>query len=285
MNLINNRSTLFILIAMILMAASVGAQTTSPRSWYSGTGSATGKSMEEIRIEALNNARSDALQKAGIEVSAGTLSLKSEGNNGLIDFFSEFAESSTRGLILDERDVRFDRPEPLDSTYTVYRVIAHVEVQVGAPQGKPDPAFKVTLSSARETYMEYEPATLNVNSTESGYLTILDIHGDSINVLFPNVIDQKNYLSANTDFVFPPSKAYSLEFETDKGTSSSADIIIAIVTKDDVPFPNINKVGLERSRLLLGEKTLTTYAKWLYRIPLDRRSFDRRLIQVQKKSN
>jgi len=275
----------FFLVAMssiTFATISLIAQTTPVGKWIIGTGSATGNDMEKIHRDALNAARAEASQKAGIEVSAGTLSLKSEDNNKLIDFFSEFAESSARGLILDERNVRFDSPQPLDSDNMVYRVTAHVEVLIGIPEGKPDPAFEVSISNVKKTYEENEPAILHVKSTESGFLTILDIHGDSINVIFPNSIDQKNHLDANTDFTFPPSKAYSLEFETEKGASSSSDIIIAIVTKDDIPFPNIDKLGLEDSKLILGEKTLTTYAKWLYKIPLDRRSATSVPIEVQK---
>lgn len=213
------------------------------------------------------------------------MSLKSEGNSRLIDFFSEFSESSSLGLILDEKDVRFDRPQPLDSTYIVYRVTAHIEALVAPPRGVPDPAFEVTLTSRRSTYNEYEPVTLNIRSTKSGYLTILDIHGDSLTVLFPNEIDRKNYIAANSDFVFPPSKAYSLELETERGQSSSSDVLIAVVTKDDVPFPNIDTLRLEGSKLLVAEKSLTAFANWLYRIPLDRRRADRKAIQIEKATN
>lgn len=230
----------------------------------------------------MNTARANALEQAGIVVNSSTLSLKSEGNSQLIDFFSEFAESNARGLILDEKDVHFDRPDPLDSTYTIYRETAHLEALVAAPQGQPDPAFQVTLSSLRDTYNEYEPVTLNITPTEPGYLTILDIHCDSINVLFPNVIDKNIYISANTDFVFPPGKAYSMELETQKGESSSFDIIIAVVTKDSVPFPNISSTELHGSRLVIAEKSLTTYAKWLYTMPMDRRSADSKAITVQR---
>ncbi len=265
-----------------LTVFSLYAQTESAAQWYKGEGSATGKDMEKIRREALKNAEADALKKAGIEVAAGTLLFKSEENNRLIDFFSEFAESNARGLILNERNVRFDDPAPLDSTHTIYKRVAYTEVLVGMPEGKPDPAFEVTMSTERETYKVYEPVLIRVKTTESGYLTILDIHGDSINVLFPNAIDQKNFLVANTDFIFPPSKAYSLEFETEKGLPTSSDLIIAVVTKDNVPFPNIERLDFSGSQLSVAEKALSTYAQWLYKIPLDRRCINYKHIQVQK---
>lgn len=261
---------------------SVYAQTDSAAQWYKGEGSARGKDMEKIRREALKNAEANALKKAGIEVAAGTLLFKSEENSRLVDFFSEFAESNARGLILDERNVRFDDPVPLDSTHTVYKRTAHTEVLVGMPEGKPDPAFEVTMSTERETYKEYEPVFVHLKTTASGYLTILDIHGDSINVLFPNAIDQKNFLVANTDFIFPPSKAYSLEFETEKGLPTSSDIIIAVVTKDNIPFPNIERLDFSGSQLTVAEKALSTYAQWLYKIPLDKRSTNYKHIRVQR---
>jgi len=272
---------IFLFLVLSLGIVSGEAQTTSSAKWYTGAATATGKDIEKIRAEALNKARAGAMQKAGIEISSEMLSLKSEGNNKLIDFFSEFAESNAHGLILEERNVRFDHPE-YDSTNNILRVTAHLEALVAAPQGSPDPAFHVTFSSERKTYKEYEPVVLSINSTEPGYLSILDIHGDSVTVLFPNEIDLKNYIAAKTDFIFPPSKAYSLELETEKGRSSSQDVLIAVVTKDDIPFPNIDTIGLEGSRLLLAEKALTSYANWLYKIPLDRRSAGSIQLEVQK---
>jgi hypothetical protein len=49
-----------------------------------------------------------------VEVVSKALSLKSEEDNKLLDFFSEFTESNSRGVILDEK-VIYDRPEPVDS--------------------------------------------------------------------------------------------------------------------------------------------------------------------------
>lgn len=271
-----------LLMITIVFVSSVRLQTLSGGQWYTGTGSAAGKDMERIKVEALNRARADALRKAGVEVNSGIFSLKSEENGSLIDFFSEFSESNARGLILDEKEIRFDRPEPLDSSYTVYRATAHVSALVATPRGRPDPSFEVSLIASRNTYKAYEPVTLHIRSTQPGYLTILDVHGDSLNVLFPNVIDRDNHISANTDFVFPPGKAYSLELETVKGEATSSDMFVAIVTKENIPFPNIEEIGLDQSVLGVAEKGLTTYAMWLYRIPSDRRAADSKLVEVQK---
>ncbi|MGC8596073.1 MAG: DUF4384 domain-containing protein [Candidatus Kryptoniota bacterium] len=257
------------------------AQNSSVKKWYDGEGTATGNDMEKIHTEALSKARSDALQKAGIEVVSGTLSLKSEEDNKLIDFFSEFTESNSRGLILDEK-VRFDKPIPVDSSYTVYRLTAHVHALVGIPEGEIDPSFEVKLTVDRDTYKEYEPVTMRIKTTKPGYLTILDIHGDSVNVLFPNAIDRNNYISAGTDFVFPQGKSYRLEFETENGKQRSTDMIIAVVTIDRIPFQNIEKINLEGSKLMTGQKSLIAYAKWLYRIPLNRRSLAYRLVHVER---
>lgn len=58
------------MLFVALSTFSAGAQTASSGKWYSGTGTATGKNMEQIRAEALNKARADAMKKAGVEVSA-----------------------------------------------------------------------------------------------------------------------------------------------------------------------------------------------------------------------
>jgi len=272
----------FLLIFLVLGAVPLLAQSRPGKKWYSGTGMATGKNMEKIHNKALKQARANALEVAGIAINAGKFSYHSSGNRDYVNFFSEFVSTKARGLILKEKDVHFDQPVPLDSTYTIYTVKAHVKVLVGIPKGLSDPAFKVKITSERKTYKEYEPVTLHIKTTESGYLTLLDINKDTINVLFPNSIDHKNYIKANSIFKFPPDKMYSLEFNTDKGTTSSTDLVIAIVTKGDFPFPNINKINVKKSFLTLQEKKLTVYANWLYDIPLNRRCSDEELIHVQK---
>lgn len=273
---------LIFLLFLLLCTQSVFSQQQLSGKWYLVTGTATGKDMEKIRAEALNRARKNAMEEAGIEINTSSFSLKSESNEKLLDFFHEFTESNARGLILNERNIHFDPPQPLDSTYTFYRVTAHADLLIGLTRGKTDPTFDVKLATDRETYLAYEPVTLHVKTTESGYLTILDVHQDSINVLFPNAINRDNHIDANTDFVFPSGQTYSLEFKTDNGATSSVDLIVAIVTKEDVPFPNFSNLEVKGSRLLVAEKTLTTYAKWLYKIPLNRRKADEKLIQIQK---
>ena len=274
-----------LILILVFLNSTIGlAQNSLREKWYDGEATVTGSDMEKIHLEALNRARSDALKKAGVEVVSRALSLKSEEDNKLLDFFSEFTESNSRGVILDEK-VIYDRPEPVDSSYMVYTVTAHVHALVGLPEGESDPGFDVKITTDRDIYNEYEPVKLRVRTTKPGFLTILDIHNDLIKVLFPNVINRNNYISPDKEFVFPPGDAYSLEFEVEKGKSNSTDMIIAVVTEDNVPFPDDKKIGLEGSRLIMGEKSLTTYARWLYRIPLNRRSSDLKLIHVERGNN
>jgi hypothetical protein len=56
--------------------------------------------MKSIRSNALNAARTDALAKVGIEIRGSDARLQSESNQAFVDFYSKFAETSSKGIIL-----------------------------------------------------------------------------------------------------------------------------------------------------------------------------------------
>jgi hypothetical protein len=248
--------------------------------WQRGVGTAVGTDVEAIRLKALNNARADALAKAGITVTAGDARLVSESGNSFIDFYSKFAESSTKGIILEERIIREGDLKKIKGT--TYEIEIEIEANVAVQQGEADRSFSVNLESSKQIVQEGEPFTLTVTSTKAGYLSIFNIYQDSLSLVFPNPIDKSNTIDAGKSFVFPPNKNYELQLAVPSGKTTSSEMFIAVVTLEHIPFPNLDQLNFTNGSIRLRMEQLNVYAKWLYGVPLNKRSSDQFPITVQK---
>ncbi|MDP2884256.1 MAG: DUF4384 domain-containing protein [Ignavibacteria bacterium] len=233
-----------------------------------------------IRSKALNNARAEALAKAGIEVRSSDARLVSETKNELIDFYSKFAETSTKGIILDERIIRESEPKKVKGFS--YEIEIEIEVIVALQIGEPDRGFEVNIESSEEAVKEGESFTLTVVTTKDGYLTIFNVYRDSLSVVFPNSIDKANRIIANKSFVFPPSKAYDLQLSVPQGKQTSEEMFIAVVTKERIPFPNFEETKLTDGAVMLKMGQFKTYTNWLHTIPLQARCSDQILMTARK---
>ncbi|MEK7263224.1 MAG: DUF4384 domain-containing protein [Bacteroidota bacterium] len=284
-----NFKTQILKLALFLVCCSVSfSQTEKEPQWISGKGNATGTDIESMRTKALNDARSDALSKAGIVVQSGDIYTKTEGNDKLTDFYSKFAETQARGLILEERNIEISEPKRISPQEEKKNILYQIEIQLEAlvaPQnGEPDAGFEVTISTKKEIYIEEEAVEFEISSSRSGFLTIFNIHGDSLDVIFPNALDKQNKITAHLPFTFPANKAYSLTLETLPGKQNSQDEFIAVVTKENIPFQNVDNAMIDtRGVLKIKEAQLISFANWLYKIPLQTRASAKQIITVQKK--
>jgi hypothetical protein len=265
-----------------MLPTGASAQANSSPRWVFGEGSAEGTDIALTKTKALLAARSDALKQVGITLRVSELLAKSESNSTISDFYSQFAESSTRGLILEERNISFGELEVIRGTDLV-RIRVSLEARIALQQGEPDPGFQVSLVSDRESYEENEPVRLSVTSTRDGYLTLFYVENDSLNVLLPSAVIRSNQIEANKTLHFPPNDVVSLHLLVQRGQKASAGTFIAVVTKDDVPFPNLAGLEITETKVKLKQDVLTAYNQWLYRIGVDRRSSDHKLVQVTAK--
>lgn len=269
--------------AALLQGTFLYSQTGSSPKWITGKGCAQGTDLDAVRAKALQAARADAMKKAGIVVKAEDVLIKSESNRTLTDFFTEFAEVHTRGLILDERNVVEAKYFSGSEDAVEIGDSVTLEALIGILPGDPDPGFEVSLETNREAYQEDEPVVLKVSSTRDGYLTLFSIENDSLTVLFPNSLSSSNLIKAQTPLTFPPPDLYSLRLKAIPGKTKSEITFVAIVSKGNVPFSPIDEAKFEGNHLKLKQAMLTRYANWLYKIPIDRRSSDVKEVQVVRK--
>jgi len=277
-------SNIFILFVLSIIVSAQPKNQIQPR-WVKATGVGFSKDVAKATEDALNKARANALKELGVTIKAGEYRQKTEDNESLIDFYTSFAESSTRGLILEEKIISKSKPEPIqleNSDEYLMRVQIDIEALVAPQVIDPDPTYKVELITDRIVYNEREPVQFRLFASKDGYLTIFNIKNDTLNVLFPNEMLKDNFIKGGDTLYIPPKKSrIRIRLVNNPGQTRTDEMFIAILTKEKIPFTEGNIV--KNSKVPFKQAQLSAYAKWLYDISPDRRTSDMKVLSVVKK--
>ncbi|MFZ1978605.1 MAG: DUF4384 domain-containing protein [Bacteroidota bacterium] len=271
-------SFLFIVILNVFMSSMLWGQR-----WYQGQASVIGGETEAIgalRQRALEEARVNILRQAGINVQATEIRLQGESKLNAVDMYGSFAQSTARGIIIDERNLNYSSQFVTVDKLSFPQITATLEALVEIPKGDPDPAFEVSLITDKNTYYEGEELQMTVQSSKDGYLSIFQIKNDSCFILHPNPLLSATYdnkIAANTKIFVPPEdKPYSYVLDLEGGNGERAmEFIIAVVTIKEIPIGGrFNKKGFF---------SLKEFNNWLIDIAVDQRSSASIVVQIVKK--
>jgi hypothetical protein len=251
--------------------------------WYKGQASVIGSETESIgalRQRALQGARVKILQQAGITLQATEIRLKEESKLQVVDMYGSFAQSTARGIIIDERNLAYSSQFVTVDKLSLPEVTASLDALVEIPKGEPDQTFEVSFTSDKKTYYEGEELQMKVQSSKDGYLSIFQIKNDTCFILHPHPllpVTYDNKIAADTKILIPPKdKPYSWELNLEGGNGERAvEFLIAVVTKEEIPIGGrFNKKEYF---------SLKEFNNWLVNISVDQRSSANIVIQVVKK--
>lgn len=271
-----------ILLFVFIIAGSAYAQ--GKGAWVTGKSSAYGTDLKKMQNDAVKRARADALNQAGIVVSASSYRVQTETNKEMNDYYSQFTEATSRGIITQERNVRISDPKRITSKSAkddaMFQVEAELEAYVIIPEGAADPGFSVQVTTKRTSYRENEPVLLEITPSKQGYLTIFQVKNDTIQIVFPNALSRDNLLSAKQKFIFP--KGFELLLTVDGDEKSTNEEFIAVVTKEEIPIAAIGEAIIVNDEMILPKLTLTDLSSWLSKIPLNQRTMDHKVLTAVK---
>lgn len=268
----------FILLLCLPLAAQEGGK------WVKGKASAFGTDFGKMQTEAVKRARADALNQAGIVVSASSFRVQSEDNKSLNDYYSQFTEATSRGIITDEKNVRISDPVRVSKSAgkgeRLFQIDASLDAFIVIPEGTVDPGFTVQVRTDRTTYRESEPVVLAMTSSKDGYVTIFHVKNDTIQIPFPNGLSKDNRITAGKKFLFPSE--YELYLTVEGAEKSSVEEFIVVVTKEDIPVVEVGDAKIVGDQLILPKLSLTELSRWLSTIPLNIRTTDHVVLTVVK---
>lgn len=232
-----------------------------------------GKTPEEARHEALQDARARAAEAAGVHIAAHSTLITVTDQERWFQAYAEWIQSNARGLIVSQQDSVWATFAP-GTTIPVYHV--KLTAEVVTEQGQHDPGFALDIRVNGEsvpmdgklttTLKAGDEVVLTALTTRDCYLTVFNVlPNDTVTVLAPGEFLRETFVQAERPFQLPPEplrqQGFHLRAELLPGQRDSAEMYLVVATKTRIPF-----------RGATGQTTLNTINRWLMDIPLDQRT-------------
>ena len=205
-------------------------------------------SAEQSQLTALQRARAAAIeQAAGVSVSSSTLV-----TNYVVA--ADFIKTYARGFIVSEKVTWLLGQYQKDSSHAPipeYRVRIVADVYV-PPEKALSLGLKAKLNSA--VFRNGEKAKISVKVGRDAWLAIFNIMADDrVSLIFPNIHEQNNVITAGKEFIFPAKDArVELEMQTLPGHQKDAEAFF-VVAWDRSRDIRIRKMFPETEPLSLSE--------------------------------
>lgn len=238
-------------------------------------------SPELARIKAIEDAKGNALRKAGISESFNITSLltTSQIKEEVNQLFDEFTTSEINGAIVV--DTVFNERRLWDSHNNMI-IDVEIAATVYTYNERSDPSFEFKIGGLREIYDEIEKMKFSILPSQNGYLKIFTLNGNSVDLLYPYKSKISKYLDDKEDSLFLKNvtvefpvhpgyrNGYSLKIKS--GSEHETDYLFFVFLKQNIPF-------------LQSDLNLRELYSWIYKIPIDQRKVEVRILRINKTNN
>lgn len=222
---------------------------------------------EQTRTKAIENAKRNALIKAGVSesVSFTDFSYKYEDNEKFQEIFQAISAIQTGGEILVNKVISEER-----SFNEFGNMVIEVEIEatIFKHKEKADPRFLFLVEGIDEVYKNKGLLKFTFTPTQDGYLKIFNVTDEETYLLYPYIDPKNPTLNEDPDHLFKKRKTVQFPihpaipegYETSistPGKSQEFNILIFVYTKENIPF--------------IEDVTFKNMMKWIYSIPPDKR--------------
>lgn len=251
MRVVNNSDMQYI-IYFILFYCSVSSLSAQTKKVYAtGNWEVANITPEKARNKAIEEAKANALQKAGISelftvINTGTVSDR-------LNYFVSTSGSEISGEIVEYNIVKEEILS--EGKHLLYSI--DIEASIRTKKNKRDLEFDAYINGIKESpYKEGENITFSICPTKKCYVNIFwfDETGNG-NIVYPNTAEPSQLLEANKQSYFPITQDYKIRKETKEPIENIS--IVFVFTKKDIPYTkNI---------------TMENFHQWILSIPSDLR--------------
>jgi hypothetical protein len=226
-------------------------------------------SPNQARIQALNDAKINALKNAGIteHISSYQLLYTTQVKNDISQLFNSDVITEMEGAVksyeIKKERVFFKNELELVCEITIDATVIKYDT-------KPDPGFDIQVSGIKPIFSNNENLSFNVKTTKPGYLTVFNISDTDASVLFPNPYEKQVLCKANEACQYPVAKInYTLHTDMKQ---PELNRLIFVFTKTQIPFIKFN-----------GEQVTTkeNIFSWIYSISPDQRKIEYVSLTIQ----
>lgn len=235
----------FILIYFYFSISSLSAQTKIVSA--TGNWEIANITPEKARNRAIEEAKANALQKAGISelftvINTGTVSDR-------LNYFVSSSSSEFSGEIIKYEIVKEQILS--EGKHLIYTI--DIKATIRTEKNNRDLEFDAYIKGIKESpYKEGENITFSVCPTKNCYVNIFwfDETGKG-NIVYPNIAEPSRLLDANEQSYFPITQDYKIRKETQESIENIS--IVFVFTKKDIPYTE--------------DITMEKFHQWILSIP------------------
>ncbi len=229
---------------------------------------------KQAKLEAIREAKLNALKKAGIQENLSSYStlFKQEIDNNYNQIFTSDFQSELRGAIQSFEIINQSTETALDNI--IFKVV--INAKVIKYDTRPDPGFTVDINGIKPVYNNKDLLEFNITSSIECYLSIFFINDYESGLMYPNPNEDQVMLEPNIDYVFPQNRGigYFLEAHKKNKTNRETNRFIFVFTKDKIPFINYDVNYLIEN--------IEDIFSWIYSIMPDQRTLEYHSLTIVK---
>lgn len=241
---------------------------------------ASNKTLDEARRQAIERAQAEAVRRAiGTQVQAERRSTTIERGEEVVSRFSQVVRTGASGRVVESEVLAEELRERDGNRFQYVRIRATVQPATG----QPDPGFEVNLRLTDEdqTFVahdrreESDEIIAEIEVTKDAYLTLFNVTPDTLQVIWPNPYSTDTFVSGGSTVQFPSEKqrrVYRLRAEVPEDRDQITERMVAVATKQRVPFREIPKRRIEDGVLKTAQASVQALNRWLVDIPLGQRA-------------
>jgi hypothetical protein len=255
-----------VLIALLWQSNPAGAQKRISVT-AKGSYASTDLTIEETRKKAIDEAKKNALNKAGVAetIKSSDVMIVFEDNEEFQEIFQAFTSTETGGEIIVDSILSENRQF---NEFGNMEIEVEIEATVFIHKKDKDPELKISVDGIKGFYSNESYLKFNITPSKDGYLKIFNITPSSASLLYPYKDPVYNYLNDDPDFKlkrfssyeFPLNPivedGYYLESE-DPAKEKEPNLLIFVFTTSNIPF--------------MEDESATSIMKWIYSISQDER--------------
>ncbi len=264
---------LTLLIFATLMFTSAVAQDIITVTGAKGSGIIAGTiTPAQARQEAINQAKVEALRKAGVTENLQSYQslFKSEVDNDFTEFFSSDVQAELQGAVKDYTIV--SEENKVDGS--VFFIEITIDATVILYDAKPDPTFSVRVNGVKGIYENGEELKFSVFSTQDCYLHIFTISDFDTWLLYPNQYEEQKVIPASKNVEFPFGHVEYWLAKNEKAKDVEMNRVVFVFTKQPVSFLNFT---LKEDQITTNEAVFS----WIYGLMPDQRKVDFQVFTIR----
>jgi hypothetical protein len=234
--------------------------------------------LEEVRNKAIDEAKKNAMVKAGISenVKVSDFLYTFEDDEKFKEIFQSFVSTETGAEIMVEEVKEINR-----DINEFGNILIEVEISaiIYKHEEKKDPALIIKVEGIKELYLENDPLEFSFTPSKDGYLKIFNVTDETTFILYPYDDPAYSYLKDDPERIFKKNEKVHFPINQNmdgyyfgidnESKEKEYNLLIFVFTKEFIPF--------------MEEFKVNNIMKWIYQIPLEDRVVEQYGIVVKRK--